>query len=261
MGGDSNDGGTPSTGGTSQGGTGEGGSGGNPDDPWSCIGELQAPMYFAGDLFDANVTVTDFTAAMNIPDADVLVCGYADADCANPTSQGVTDASGIVALQVATDVRLFMDVSSPDVMPTLIFQNGPPAQSPMMYQFAVLTPTQLGQFVQLAGGTSVDPTRGHIGIAAIGCDFSPAAGVTLTVDLADEDTTYGYFTTQGVPGSGLTETTADGRLGIANVPPGDATITAEVAATGEIIGTRTVHVRAGTVSYAPQMTAAPEAVE
>ena len=45
----------------------------------------------------------------------------------------------------------------------------------------------LPQFVALAGGT-VDPTRGHIGVAVNDCDGAPAAGVSYTLDTADGET-------------------------------------------------------------------------
>ena len=55
--------------------------------------------------------------------------------------------------------------------------------------------------------------------------------MTFEISTADEDTVIGYFSPVGAPNPALTETGADGRAAVANIPAGPATITATVAAT------------------------------
>jgi hypothetical protein len=112
--------------------------------------------------------------------------------------------------------------------------------------------------VQSAGVTD-DPARGHIVVDVFNCDSDAGVGVSLSVDIADAQSTVGYVGTSGQVEPALTETTELGRVIIFNVPPGDATISATIVATGDALPTRSVQVRAAALSFIG-VDATPEAM-
>jgi hypothetical protein len=250
-------------GGSGEGGSGEGGSGegGAAVGNWECLADPpDAPEFENGPAATIEVRVREFLVDEGIADITVKVCEYTDAACADPTDEGITDADGLVELDVPTNSRHYLEASGGDLATTLSFPNGPVADGATI-PFQILTTEELDQFIDLAGGDAADPERGHIGVSALDCDFVLAPGVEFAIDTADEDTIFGYFSAAGFPTEGGTETTEDGRAGIANVPVGEATVTGTVAADDAELGTRTVLVRAGAVSYADGVSPVPIAIE
>ncbi len=241
--------------------TGDGGGAAVAD--WDCLADPpDAPQFINGPAATIVVRVRKFLVDEGITDATVRVCEYTDIDCENPVDEGITDADGEVEVDVPTDSRHYVEASGEDLATTLSFSNGP-VDDGLIINFLVLTLGQLDQFIVLAGGEGsvADPARGHIGLSAEDCNGVLAAGVELGVDTADEDTLFGYFGETGFPTQDGTETTADGRLGVANVPVGEATITGTLAAGDEELGVRTVFVRAGAVSYSVGNSPVPQAIE
>ena len=69
----------------------------------------------------------------------------------------------------------------------------------------------------------------------------------LAVDTADDKSLKGYFNDKALPDKSLSATSADGRVGIANVPPGPAKVSAKVD--GKDLPTRNIFIREGALSY------------
>lgn len=244
-------------------GSGEGGSGegGAAVGEWGCLEDPpDAPEYANGPDATIEVTIRSFLVDEGIPDATVRVCEYTDVDCANPVDEAISDADGLVELDVPTGSRHYLEVSGDGLATTLSFPNGPPPDG-VAFPFAILTLEELDQFIVLIGAEEGDPDRGHIGLSSADCLGLPAPGVEVTIDTTDEESFLAYFAESGFPDADLDATTTDGRGGVANVPVGEATLTGTVAATDEEISTRTVLVRAGAVSYADGITPRPPAIE
>jgi hypothetical protein len=108
-------------------------------------------------------------------------------------------------------------------------------------------------------GLTNDPTRGHVGIGIGDCDGELAPGVIIAADSADGETIVAYDDGSGLSMADLSESTAAGIAVVLNLPPGEVTITGTVAATGEVIATRTAVVRPGAFTLAVPMSPVPEA--
>lgn len=249
--------GTGGTGGTGGSGGSTGGGGSGPMADWSCLGTVDAPTYMNGPSLSGTYNITDLLAGTPIADATVNVCAATETDCANPADTGTTDANGMVTLSAPQNEAYYFELDATGYPTHLTYVNGPPMDN-WSYSSTPLDDTGLGQLTALLG-TSADPNRGHIGLNAFDCGGVAAAGVSFTLDTADGDTVIGYFAPNGFPNSSLTETSQDGRVGIANVPPGAFVLTATVAATNEVIATRSGYVRAGAITFPAAMTPTPEA--
>jgi hypothetical protein len=223
---------------------------------WSCLGSIDAPTYVDGPDVDGSSTVTDLLADTPIVGATLTVCAATDTDCANPMSTGNTDAIGTAALSMGTSEGFYIEFSANGYPDHVAFGNGPPSDG-WGLNFVPLDSAGLVQLVGLLGGTP-DPTRGHVGVAVVDCSGEAAPGVIIEIDTADAVTMTGYFASVGVPNTSLTETSTDGRVGIANLPVGPYIVTAKVAETGEVISTRRGFVRAGAISYPGQVNPAPQ---
>jgi hypothetical protein len=165
---------------------------------------------------------------------------------------------GEVLVNLPTSGPRYAEFVANDYPDHLAFRSGPPAADGWTQAFAPLDTAGLVQLVNLLAGTP-DPTRGHIGVNVGDCNGAVGAGVSIAVDTADNETLIGYFAASGFPNSNLSETSTDGRVGIANVPPGPFIVTATVVETGEVIGTRTGVVRAGAITYPWQLEPTPTA--
>jgi hypothetical protein len=245
-------------GGTAGSGAGAAGGGGSSGNDWSCIGQLEAKTFEAGDAV-GNLTVVELQDDSPLVDITVNVCSVDDTDCATPLDSGVTDADGRVTLDVTKAEQRYLELTGPGILDAISFNNGPPRSDPFDELVRVISPESFAVVENLIGVTA-DPTRGHAGIQANDCQGAIGVGVTFEISTADADTVIGYFSPVGAPNPALTETGVDGRAAVANIPAGPATITATVAATGQVIGTRTFFVRPEAIAYPACVEADPEAM-
>ncbi len=251
-------GGQPGTGGGTAG-SGAGASGGGESgNDWSCIGSLEAKTFEPGTAV-GNLLVVELQDDSPLMDITVNVCGVTDVDCTNPLDTGVTDARGRVTLDVTTAEQRYLELIGPGILDAISFNNGPPRSDPFDELVRVISPETFAVVEGLIGVTA-DPTRGHAGVQANDCQGAIGVGVTFEISTADEDTVTGYFSPVGAPNPALTETGSDGRAAVANIPVGPATITATVAATGQVIGTRSFFVRPQAIVYPACVEADPEAM-
>lgn len=230
--------------------------GGAPMANWECLGTLSAPAYNDGPDVDGTLTLNDLLAMTAIDGATANVCANTDVDCATPADTGTTDAMGMVTLSIPPGAPHYIEFNADGYPTHLIFRDGSPPPN-WSATTLPLDSAGLDQLVAILGETP-DPARGHLGMQVIDCEGNAAPGVIFEVDTADGQSAVGYFTTQGLPNPTLTETTSDGRVGIANVPAGPFTATAKIAATDEVISTRSGFIRAGAIVYPWRHNAEPE---
>lgn len=245
-------------GGTAGSGAGAAGGGGSSGNDWSCIGQLEAKTFEPGTAV-GNMLVVELQDDSPLTDITVNVCSVTDVDCANPLDSGVTDATGRVTLDVTTAEQRYLELIGPTILDAISFNNGPPRSDPFDELVRVIAPETFAVVENLLGVTA-DPARGHAGVQANDCQGAIGVGVTFEISTADADTVIGYFSSVGAPNPNLTETGVDGRAAVANIPVGPATITATVAETGQVIGTRSFFVRPQTIVYPACVEADPEAM-
>jgi hypothetical protein len=244
-------------GGMGGGGGGQAGAGGSGGNDWSCIGSLGAKTFAPGSA-TGNIVVVELQNDDPVPGATVNVCRVTDDTCSTPLDSAVSDAQGRVTLDVTTAEQRYLELSGPNMLDAISFNNGPPPSDPFDELVRVIAPATFVLVENLIGATA-DPARGHAGVQANDCQGAIGVGVSFTIDTADGETVFGYFSAAGVPNATLTETGQDGRAAVANIPTGAALLTATVVATGQVIGSRTFFVRPQTIAYPACVEADPEA--
>ncbi len=100
--------------------------------------------------------------------------------------------------------------------------------------------------------TQPDPTRGHIAVNAADCAFTPAAGVSFTVNPSDMATVR-YYLVGGVPATTATATDSSGIAAFVNLPttpPAELVVASATSgqAGGKSMGSLTFIVRPGTLT-------------
>jgi hypothetical protein len=164
----------------------------------------------------------------------VKVCAHADHECATPVSQGVTDANGVVTLDVPSDpwfTDAYLEFTGSNVQPTRNYLKSALGRE----IFARRTMTQ--RLLDTA-------TTGLANVVAVSCGGNGLAGMTIASSSADAATITGYV--DGVAPSPTAKLTDPSGLGgFADHPPGPTTFTVRNAATGDTIGTADAYVRAG----------------
>jgi hypothetical protein len=124
------------------------------------------------------------------------------------------------------------------------------SEIPSADEFVILT---------AAAGLTLDPTRGHFALNAVDCAFTPAAGVSFSIDIADSKTVASYFV-GGVPVTGAVSTDQSGVGEFLNLPTNPPARLAVVKARsgtagGKSMGSLSFIIRPGTLttgsSYPP----------
>lgn len=187
---------------------------------------------------------------------DFEVCGdTADPSCSSPVLNGTTGGDGTFTgtLPMGDDRGGFDGYArvtgGEDVVDLLVFFNPPitendgaPVATP------VITQSAFERIAEMTIGERPNPDRGHLALEALDCSWSSAAGVTFEIETADGQTTEAYLRGGMMPDTSADRTDGSGMGGFLNVPPGDVTVTAKIAESGEVVGTVDVFVEPGTVS-------------
>jgi hypothetical protein len=113
-----------------------------------------------------------------------------------------------------------------------------------------LLSSELFSAIASVGGFEPLPTHGHALVLMADCNSEPAPGVSITAN-SDDPSTQSFFLYDGLPDPEGIESDENGNGGFLNLPVGFSTVTASVAATGQIYNTKRFLVRAGTISYVP----------
>lgn len=235
---------------------GQGGAGAGVND-WSCLGTAPQQVFRAGTAA-GHFRIVELLDDSPLEGITVRSCARSDESCASPLDEGMTDANGEVTIDVTTAEQRFLEVEGPGMLPVLSFNNGPPNGATFDERIRVLAPDTFAGLEAILGTTG-DVARGHAGVQANDCNGKEAVGVIFELDVADADTVIGYFGESGIPETDLVETTIDGRAAVANIPAGPVVLSARLAATGELIGTRTFFVRPTFIHFPACVEADPEA--
>ncbi len=233
-----------------------------PGQSWAC---LDAPILWprpkgTGSI-TFSVTFVDFNAEKPFVGATVKACDKLDFPCAAPVAQATTDATGLVSLTVPPGLDGFdgyLDVTGGKLEGT-----GSAAFPAIWYPIPFVIAdgwrgrTQLpsaDEFPQFAfaTGTTLDPLRGHFGANAADCLFTPAAGVSFSVDSADAKT-QSFYLVGGVPSTTSVAKATDqsgigGFINLPTVAPARLAVirASSGAAGGKSMGSFTFIIRPGT---------------
>lgn len=222
-----------------------------PSGPWGCVGHVVWPLDTTGETRVSRNRIVD-VSEKPVPGITLQGCGKLDPDCNKPLGAGaVTDADGIFSLTLPRGFDGFVRASAPTpLMPALVY--GPP-----LYEDAdavkiggepmhAVGEGDIAALLAIVDGT-VDPSTGHLFVQHQDCEGRQAAGASLSISLKGPNTK-GYYYAGGLPNTDALVTDGSGLGGYVNVPPGSVAVTVRNAL-GQLFATRTVIVKAKTVTY------------
>ena len=141
----------------------------------------------------------------------------------------------------------YFEITSPDAITTLSF---PPEHlhDGIEYPLMKLVPLATLTGYADAFGTALDMTLGHIIFGTLDCQQTPAAGISATIDLELPSTRL-FYLRDDLPSKTATSTDKAGLAGYINLGKGTVTVTGTLATTKQKIGSRSVLIRPGAVSF------------
>lgn len=223
---------------------------------WSCIGKVSWPKPSAATVdmkFDAQTLATNLS---------VKVCPKSDATCAAP-SDSQSSPMNMVTVKVPTGTNGFDGFFEVDGAgaPTNLKYVFPPVGAGFAgaadWQFLLFTDAidaAIGQEI----GVTLDPALAIVGLQSFDCTFNAIGGVSFELAGGGASAKLLYFV-GGLSGTAslsakATELASDALGGFVNVSPGEVTVSAKVAATGQSLGSVKVFTRAGamtTIQFTP----------
>lgn len=219
------------------------------DPTWGCLGNVTWPEPVGGGKVTAKLHLSDLLTTEPITDATARVCPKLDTDCERPTATDLTsDADGILAVELDKHFDGFLEISSPGTLSPLLYYFYPPVDADRDIPYVPLVPP--AAFTRLAMQTMA-PIKFDRGAAiAIGYDCSnvTAPGLQFTVD-DDEEFKIPFFMEKGLPSLTAVETESTGQGGFINVKPGIRRLSASRRVNGEHVGTVSLLVRPGLITY------------
>lgn len=185
-----------------------------------------------------------------IAGVDVVACDQADVECTVRLDSATTDANGLVNLTLPNGFAGYFEVSSADNPPKVIHSlvySGAPQYGSGGISWSGIAPAALGVVLSLAPASTAGTAT--LVLQANGC-AGTNRGASFSLDPAGGTA---FYTRNGVPvvaSATVDETDADGAGGFVGVPVGGGVIaTWSVHATGQVIQSRAVALRADSVTY------------
>lgn len=232
---------------------------------WSCLGKVTVPPPTVATAA-VDVGLSDPYSNAPVKGANVKGCARTDRECASPFETATSGESGVAFLKQVplgtAGFDGFFDVQVGSEIPNINF-DGTTVVRKAAYARQYWGDAQLATLFSSAV-VKRDPALGTIGIQAHDCKDVPngvpcggtegcssyyPGAVTFTIDVKDPRVVQGYIDSTGTLSQKAVVTSAlIGTGGFLNVPPGPVTVTARVAATGQVVGTYSIFTRAGAIS-------------
>lgn len=213
---------------------------------WSCLGSVVWPAA-QNNLVTATLYLKDLVTDEPVAGVSARICRKLDTTCNQPITAGLTsDAAGALVVQVQAGFDGYVELSpSQKLRGSYYFY--PPLTSDRKVPYVPLLPLSSLSSLAGLGGTQLLADRGHVFLGTYNCLSQPAAGVRLRSNDFDASTTP-FYLIKRIPSMTATSTDSDGRGGVLNLRPGSVSLRGELAS-GESIGTVSVYVRPGEVTY------------
>lgn len=244
--------------------TGTGGEGGTLPDEWKCLPGFMSPV--ATEPVPTEFQFQYATSTMVPPNLHVKLCSAFDSTCTSPVhpyEDVLIDPTGDgkTTFTIPPGFAGFLDVvtelgagggggAQPEAtIHAQAFLGNPPKLPPGTKLVRLTTETQKQGLLNLV---HEEQTANHAVALVLtsDCNDNRVAGVKLTASPTDGDTVPFYFK-NSVPSTMATETDAEGAAGFLNLPLGVVTIEARRAVDDRYIGTITVQMTDGIISYVP----------
>jgi hypothetical protein len=244
-------------------------------DPWGCLG-LPVPGAGTTSPLDITLIVMDglqpeisagqvdggsdlvTVSGAYLPGITVQACALLDPGCSMPSGTHVTDDAGRAAFALDTSFQGFFGmsgkVSGQAGVPVTLYpgtflpsDNGTsiPAYELSKDGLQILA----GSLVQTPLALGPDAGAGHLLVNIYDCQDHQAAGVEFAYSNLGSQA-QPFYMKGGIPSPMSTQTDDFGLGGAINIPTGAQTVTATLAGEGTVIGSQTVLVRPGQITWA-----------
>ena len=233
------------------------GAGGQaPSGPWGCKDSV---VWVDEDLSTAasiTMHVVKLIGQEPFEGLTLYACPPYDTTCADPLTEGTTNAEGDTTLEVNVGFRGHFFAPPPptfaDMAPLLSYFFPPPTANNPNQVEGNLTLTSLSQMgiIAATAGKQVEPGTGHLFYTAFDCENNRATGISVKSDIVSTSTTAVYISESGVPSATLPATTERGEGALINLPPGFVTITATSDEAGKVFE-QTVLIAADSITGIP----------
>jgi hypothetical protein len=195
---------------------------------WSCVGRVDWPLATLGSI-EFDIGIIDIASQAPVDQATVLLCDSTDLTCSAPFARGTTGDAGTLVLDrppVKGGILHYLDISSPSLVPTLVFDVFPISEPRLTTNDGTLTPVELATTASGLGMT-LDPTLGILLVYAFDCRLGGGTGVQLSLT-GGGPTTKLFYIRNGFPSLTATATDYSGLAVFVNVPVIPPTVTINV---------------------------------
>lgn len=180
-----------------------------------------------------------------VPGVSVRGCYRLDVTCMSPaTEEIITGADGFGKLVVPADFQGYLEIRKEGFMPGVYYHYRMNRGGNALR--AALLNAQTLPVVMSAAGVPIVPTSGHMLKNAFDCEENNTNEASFTLEGGD-DRTRPWFLVGGFPNTAATATDEGGVGGYFNIPPGS--YKTETRMRGFVIGSLSVHIRAGWFTY------------
>jgi hypothetical protein len=231
---------------------GNAGSAGGMLDPKWCLGTpppgpsvrpVEFDVFFFDGFGAASPTTLD---GPPVPGVSVRGCYRLDPMCTAPaTPEIVTGADGFGKLTVPADFQGYLEIRKEGFMPGIYYHYRMHRGGPALR--AALLNEELLPVVVTSAGLPFVATEGHMLKNAFDCDENNTNEASFTIEGDLGDQTRPWFLVGGFPSGSATATDEGGVGGYVNLPTGS--YKTETRMRGVLIGSLSVHVRAGWFTY------------
>jgi hypothetical protein len=218
-----------------------------PDPKWGCLGMPVQPSTVTG-KFHVDFLVRHLITQQALPGVTARACRKLDVECSDQLGeQLVTDDAGKVTVTVDANFEGYVRFEGPSIVPGLYFFNPAVTSDLPQIPISIGGPDVIG-LLALQAGAKQAADRGVALIAVRNCMGAVGEGVTLSSSVHDE-LAVPFYSEAGLPSGSATQTDSDGYGGLLNAGPGTHTFTATLAATGQRVGSATLLVQAGALTF------------
>jgi hypothetical protein len=214
---------------------------------WSCATGAVGTGAGPSGSVDVTVPLRDLLGQPSHGALEARLCHKVDVNCEVPEQIPMPSDAGEVALTLDSDFEGYLSVTGSSLIPTLYFLS-PPLRSGERLPALTLMSPGLMESLALEMDVALMGARGHAQFSIEDCNAAPSPGVSLEAREADAETTR-FYSIDGLPDTWARSTSSDGVGGFLNAPTGGLTVSARWGDDGATLGSASVLIRPGFISY------------
>jgi hypothetical protein len=214
---------------------------------WSCASQPSHASEATTGSVDVAVPLRDLLGEPSGRLLEAKLCHKLDINCEVPEQMPTWDGTGDLELTLAADFEGYLSISGDSVIPTLYFLSPPLLSGEQLPALTLMSPA-LMESLALEMDVALMGERGHAQFSIEDCNGVLSDGVALEAREADAETTR-FYGVDGLPDTRATSTSRDGVAGFLNAPAGALTVNARWGEGGAALGSASILIRPGFVSY------------